>query len=121
MTWNSGTQQPEQYSDDPVLSAMAAEAAGFLCRLGDTVEALDHAEVRRCTLWDECGRYRELADLLGHHRQGHLILRTVTREGITTRARLAAANLHDIRYLGPDRIALIRRRLTETAESAGPR
>ena len=74
--------------------------------------------VERCIQWDECERYPELADLLGHHRQGHLILKIVTREGITTRARLAAANLHDIRNLGPDRIALIRRRL---AESAGPR
>ena len=44
MSWNSGTQQPEHDSDDPVLSAMAAEAAGFLYRLGDTVEALAHAE-----------------------------------------------------------------------------
>ena len=75
--------------------------------------------VERCIQWDECERYRELADLLGHHRQGHLILKIVTREGITTRARLAAANLHDIRYLGPDRIALIRRQLTKT--KAGPR
>ena len=74
--------------------------------------------VERCIQWDECERYREMADLLGHHRQGHLILKIVTREGITTPAQLAAANLHDIRNLGPDRIALIRRRL---AEGAGPR
>ena len=77
--------------------------------------------VERCVQWDECERYPELADLLGHHRQGHLILKIVTREGITTRARLTAANLHDVRNLGTTRITLIRRRLTETAESAGPR
>ena len=44
MTWNSGTQQPEHDSDDPALSAMAAEAAGFLYRYAETIEGLAHAE-----------------------------------------------------------------------------
>ena len=42
MTWNSGTRQPEHDSDDPILSAMAAEAASFLYRYAETIEELAH-------------------------------------------------------------------------------
>jgi hypothetical protein len=76
--------------------------------------------IERCITHDECERYRKLADLLGHDREGHLILLAVRRAGITTRAQLADANLHDVRHLGTTRIAYIRRRLAET-RSAGSR
>jgi hypothetical protein len=67
-------------------------------------------KIERCVTHDQCTRYPELADLLGHGHEGHLILRVVTRKAITTPAALATADLHTIRGLGPRRIAYIRHR-----------
>ena len=68
-------------------------------------------KVEPCIRYDRCTRYAELADLLGHDRQGHSILLAVIYAGITTPAGLAEANLHDVRGLGATRITFVRQRL----------
>jgi Helix-turn-helix domain len=58
-----------------------------------------------------CARYPDLADVLGHDRQGHAILKALVAADITTRDRLAMAELRDVPGLGTTRIVLIRHRL----------
>jgi hypothetical protein len=72
-----------------------------------------------CLRGYECARYPDFADLLGHDRQGHAILKALVAAGITTRDQLAEAELRDVRGLGTTRIVLIGYRLgkAEAADS----
>ena len=74
-------------------------------------------KVERCAKWPACDEHRELADLLGHDYQGHVVLNALVHTRVTTVAEVAElsdVDLLDVRHLGPARIALIRQRLTRT-------
>jgi hypothetical protein len=87
------------------------------------VRALLEAPGDTCPRGHECARCPGLADLLGHDRQGHAILKALTAAGITTRDQLAKATLSEVPGLGTTRIVLIRHRLgqAETAQSTSRR
>jgi transcriptional regulator with XRE-family HTH domain len=85
------------------------------------VRALLEAPGDTCPRGHQCAKHPGLADLLGHDRQGHAIIKALTAAGITTRAQLTETELRDVPGLGLTRIVLIHHRLGEAEATKGTR